>query len=130
MRTLMAILVHRIGAQRRPFLVLDVPPSPATAANRELSARAAGMRGYLMAASKTEYVFKNDSAGLTLDVDKLIHTIAEWKAEGASFCLLGYTFVLYCHVVAALRAWACDWNCPRARPSSISAGGKSFKTRR
>jgi len=103
MRALTAILSYRIGGARRPFVVLDVPPSPETASQGELSARTAGMRGYLMAATKTQYVFKNDATNLTLDVDKLVDAVEDLKAQGEPFCLLGYTYGLYRDVVTPLR---------------------------
>ena len=52
MKALAAILAHRLGGQRRPFLILDAPPEESTSADHELSARVAGMRGYLMAATR------------------------------------------------------------------------------
>lgn len=102
-RALTSILMHRIGGQRRPFIILDTPPESETVTTSELSARAAGMRGYLMAATRKEYVLKNSATGLTLDLDKLIDLVDGFKAQGTPFCVLGYTYVLYRHVVAALR---------------------------
>ena len=64
--------------------------------------RVAGMRGYLMAATKKEYVLKQAPGGLTLDVEKLLAVIDAWKAAGEPFCLLGYTYILYQHVVRPL----------------------------
>lgn len=105
MRALLAILVHLLGGQRRPFVVLDAAPSTtAGAADRELSARVAGMRGYLMASSETEYVFQKGDAGPALDVDRLIEVVGRLKSAGGPFCLLGYTYILYQYVVAPLRA--------------------------
>ncbi|MGD0899804.1 MAG: hypothetical protein ABR915_18380 [Thermoguttaceae bacterium] len=101
MRALAAILAHRLGGRRRPFLVLDAPPD-APAADRELSARVAGMRGYLLAASESEYVLRREGAGLALDRDKLLSVVQRWKAGGQPFCLLGYTYVLYQEVLRPL----------------------------
>jgi hypothetical protein len=112
MRALLAILIESIGGQRRPFVVLDAAPSSTAAADRELSARAAGMRGYLMAATSTEYVFRNDTAGLTLDVDRLLGAIEDLKSHGGPFCLLGYTYVLYRHVIVPLRDKGIRLNLP------------------
>jgi hypothetical protein len=101
MRALAAILAHRLGGRRRPFLVLDTPPDAQTA-DRELSARVAGMRGYLLAATESQYVLRREGAGLALDRDKLLATLQRWKAEGQAFCLLGYTNVLYQDVLRPL----------------------------
>jgi hypothetical protein len=102
MKALAAILLHRLGAERRPFLILDAPPDRSVAADHELSARVAGMRGYLMAATEQEYALTREGDRLVLDRDKVRETIARWTAAGKSFCLLGYTYLLYEHVVRAL----------------------------
>jgi len=102
MRALISILVHRLGGRRRPFIVLDVPPAPATA-DRELSARIAGMRGYLMAATKTEYVLRGDGDRPSLDIDKLTALVEQFRTAGEPFCLLGYTYLLYRYAVVPLR---------------------------
>ena len=102
MKALGAILSHRLGGQRRPFLILDAPPQQSMHADRQLSARVAGMRGYLMAATEQEYVLRRDGDRLLLDRDKLLATVRRWTAEGKTFCLLGYTYVLYEYVVRPL----------------------------
>jgi len=102
MKALGAILSHRLGAERRPFLLLDAPPARSGSDDRELSARVAGMRGYLMAATEQEYALTREGDRLTLDRDKMRNTIAHWTAAGKPFCLLGYTYLLYEHVVRPL----------------------------
>jgi len=102
MKALGAILSNRLGAERRPFLILDAPPTRSSAEDHELSARVAGMRGYLMAATEQQYALTRDGDLLVLDRDKVLATIARWKAAGKSFCLLGYTYLLYEHVVRPL----------------------------
>ena len=102
MRALAAILSHRIGGQRRPFIVLDAPPESAAQSDHEISARVAGMRGYLMAATRTQYVLKHNGNSLCLDIEKLRQIVNQWKAEGESFCILGYTYVLYERVIRPL----------------------------
>ncbi len=101
-RALTSILMHRIGGQRRPFVVLDAPPNATADPSRELSARAAGLRGYLMAATETHYVLEGSE--LRLDIDKLRGLIDGFRSKNTPFCLLGYTYLLYRHVVAALLA--------------------------
>ncbi len=102
MKALGAILSHRLGAERRPFLIVDAPPDRLAADDRELSARVAGMRGYLMAATEQEYALTRDGDRLVLDREKVRATIARWTSAGKSFCLLGYTYLLYEHVVRPL----------------------------
>ena len=103
MKSLAAILAHRLGAQRRPYLILDAAPEESTHADRQLSARVAGMRGYLMAATEQEYALHRDGDRLRLDREKVLAHVRQWTAEGKPFCLLGYTYVLYEYVVRPLR---------------------------
>ncbi len=102
MKALTAILSHRLGAQRRPFLVLDAPSDRSAGDDRELSARVAGMRGYLMAATEQEYALTRDGGRLVLDRDRVRGVIAHWTSSGKPFCLLGYTHLLYESVVRPL----------------------------
>ncbi len=104
MKALAAILSHRLGGQRRPFLILDAPPQEPQHADRELSARVAGLRGYLMAATEQEYALRSDGGRLLLDRARVVAAVERWAAAGTPFCLLGYTYVLYEYVVRPLRA--------------------------
>lgn len=101
-RSLTAILSHCIGGARRPFVVLDAPPGQSAASDRKLSARAAGMRGYLLAASETHYAFQADGAAPAADLSRLLQVLDELQARRVPFCLLGYTPVLYQQVVRPL----------------------------
>jgi hypothetical protein len=103
MKALGTILSHRLGGQRRPFLILDVPPEQSSHTDRELSARVAGMRGYLLAATEQQYALRRDGDQLTLDQDKVVEIVRRWTDEGKHFCLLGYTYVLYEYVVRPMR---------------------------
>jgi len=102
MRALGAILAHRLGGRRRPFLVLEAPPEAAAASDREISARVAGMRGYLLAATETQHVLRPDGGRAALDREKLVETVRQWTSGGQPFCLLGYTSVLYQQVLRPL----------------------------
>ncbi len=103
MKALGAILSHRVGGQRRPFLILDAAPEKSMHADRELSARVAGMRGYLMAATEQVYALRRDGDRLLLDRERVLTAVQRWSAEGKPFFLLGYTYLLYNCVVRPLR---------------------------
>jgi hypothetical protein len=103
MKALGAILSHRLGGQRRPFLILDAPPERSMEADRDISARVAGMRGYLMAATEQQYALRRDGDRLILERDKVAAAVERWNAEGKQFCLLGYTYILYEYVVRPMR---------------------------
>jgi len=99
-RSLAALMSVLIGPLRRPFIVLDAQPEAGT--DLELSARVAGMRGYLIMASAAHYVLESRRGELVLDVEKLRGLLCDFAAKGLPVCLLGYTYVLYRHVVAPL----------------------------
>jgi len=84
-------------------VVLDVPPEAAASSDRELSARAAGMRGYLMAATEKHYVLTGGEGAPALDADRFLQVVGQLQARGTPFCFLGYTYMLYQHVVRPLR---------------------------
>jgi hypothetical protein len=108
MKALATILTHRLGGQRRPFLILDAPPDRSSGSDHELSARVAGMRGYLMAATEQEYALRREGDRLVLDREKVRATTTRWAEQGKPFCLLGYTYLLYEQVVRPLvEASAC-----------------------
>lgn len=100
MRTLAMQLSALMGPARRPFVVLDAASTPA--ADLELSARVAGLRGYLMMASETHSVLEQSVSGLELNAARLEELLAKFRAQGTPVCLIGYTYVLYQYVVAPL----------------------------
>ncbi len=112
MKALAAILSHRIGGQRRPFAVLDAPPNSSSADDLELSARVAGMRGYLMAATEREYVLCRDGDRLRFDRDKFAEIVTRWSSQSKSFCILSYTHLLYERLVRPLHAEGVCLNLP------------------
>ena len=81
MKALAAILAHRLGAQRRPFLVLDAPSDESAQGDRQLSARVAGMRGYLMAATEREYALHRDGDRLVFDRQRVADVVRRWARK-------------------------------------------------
>lgn len=102
MRTLAVMISAMMGPARRPFIVLDAPVSQGS--DVELSARVAGMRGYLMMASETHYGLQAQDGRLEVDAEKLVELLAEFRARQVPVCLIGYTYMLYQYVVAPLAA--------------------------
>ena len=102
MKALGAILAHRLGSQRRPFLILDAQSEKSADADRELSARVAGMRGYLMAATEQEYALHRDGDRLLLDREKILaayvlyeHVVRPLREQGLRVELPPSTFVIH-----------------------------------
>jgi phenylacetate-coenzyme A ligase PaaK-like adenylate-forming protein len=100
MRTLAVMLSSMMGSTRRPFIVLDAGVSQG--ADLELSARVAGLRGYLMLASETHYVLEGREGQLELNIDKLQAVVDDLYRRQIPVCLIGYTYMLYQYVVVPL----------------------------
>jgi phenylacetate-coenzyme A ligase PaaK-like adenylate-forming protein len=100
MRTLAVMMSAMMGSTRRPFVVLDA--AAAQSGDMELSARVAGLRGYLMMASETHYALEARDGRLELDPDRLAELISGLSARRMPICLIGYTYMLYQYVVAPL----------------------------
>lgn len=100
MRTLAVMLSAMMGSTRRPFVVLDA--AAAQGADIELSARVAGLRGYLMMASETHYALDSRDGRIDLDADKLEELFSQLSARQVPVCLIGYTYMLYQYVVVPL----------------------------
>ena len=99
-RTLSVLMSAMMGSTRRPFIVLDV--AAAQDVDMELSARVAGLRGYLIMASETHYALESREGCLEVSVDRLEDLLARFRARQVPVCLIGYTYMLYQHVVAPL----------------------------
>lgn len=100
MRTLAVMLSALMGSMRRPFIVLDAGVSQG--ADMELSARVAGLRGYLMMASETHYVLEGSNGQLELNIDKLQAVLDDLCRRQIPVCLIGYTYMLYQYAVVPL----------------------------
>jgi hypothetical protein len=99
MRTLAVLMSALMGSTRRPFIVLDAGGGQGV--DVELSARVAGLRGYLMMASETHYAL-DAGDGLELNADRLETMLDSFRARQVPVCLIGYTYMLYQYVVAPL----------------------------
>jgi phenylacetate-coenzyme A ligase PaaK-like adenylate-forming protein len=100
MRCLAVMMGAMMGSKRRPFVVLDGGATQGS--DMELSARVAGLRGYLMMASETHYAL---DANLELNADKLQELFNQFHVRRLPVCIIGYTYMLYQYsVVPLLRA--------------------------
>lgn len=90
-----------IGADRRPYLVVDVPDS--TRSGVELGARGAAIRALQPFANVVEYGLTSGSQGeLTLELDKVLEFARSWR-QGAAL-VYGFTFILWKYLVKPLLA--------------------------
>ncbi|MGP0062368.1 MAG: hypothetical protein ACLQGP_02035 [Isosphaeraceae bacterium] len=102
MRSLAVLLSDLMGPARRPFIVFDVDPAVSSVVGTELSARIAGLRGYLMMASRVHHVFNVGAGEAVLDVERLGELLDGYAAARAPVCLIGLTYVFYQQVLTPL----------------------------
>jgi hypothetical protein len=99
-RALAAVLKERIGAQRRPYLVLDIPE--VAAAGEVLAARGAAVRGLASFARETTYALTRAQNGdLELDVPALERFFG--AHGGGPVLMFGFTFMVWVHVLSRLQ---------------------------
>jgi phenylacetate-coenzyme A ligase PaaK-like adenylate-forming protein len=89
-RTLSRIVSSLLGSSRVPMIVIDCE---STVSNRnQFSARAAGITGFSLFASKRFFALKDD---MSLDIEGLQKFIDENKSK--TILMFGFTFIIYQH---------------------------------
>ncbi len=90
-----SVLSSYLGADRLPFVVFDADPSLQAATPASLTARGAAIRGFLLAASRADYVMTANAAGdVSLEVG-LLPKAVEGIGSGERLCLFGFTAILH-----------------------------------
>ena len=115
------VIAEYIGHHRRPFLILDEDPA-ASASPREISARSAATRGFLLFADSVEYFLKEEDGGFHLDDEKLAKSLAEHERSGREVCLFGFTYILYARVIKRLKEAKASFRLPD-RAKIVHIGG-------
>ena len=95
------ILSGILGVKRKPFVVIDLIPSKNNSSD-ELSARYAGLSGYLIAASKKEFVLKEEDNQVSLDYLKFNEFLDEYEKKREPIVIIGYTFLIYEKLISYL----------------------------
>jgi len=87
------ILSSHLGKTRRPFFVIDFEPSSENANNNEMSARFAGMSGYLIAAKKRTYMLREIDGRVVICKEALSEL--ESTSKNGPIVVIGYTYMLW-----------------------------------
>ena len=91
------ILSNTLNKKRRPFFIVDLEPREKFNQNI-ISARYAGMSGYLMAATSKNYLLKlDDNNKIIIDFKKIIELKKIINKE--PIVLIGYTFMLWSYLL-------------------------------
>ena len=86
------ILSSHIGKSRIPFFIIDLEPSKINQ-NNEMSARYAGMSGYLIAAKKRFYMLKEINGDMVVCKESL--KALESATKEGPVVVIGYTYMLW-----------------------------------
>ena len=110
-RALVSILKEHIGAQRRPFLVVDAAESVGT--GDSLSARGAAIRGVGNFAAKTVFALDQAASGdLTPNWDRIDRFFTEYQNQPV--LLFGFTFIVWTQFVLEAERRGVSFHAPEA----------------
>lgn len=99
-KVMVKVVKDFIGADRKPFIVVDVSPDPENI--RFLGARYAAIGGYLNFASTVNYALeKQDNDNVSFNVEKTKDFIASLDKD-TPMVVFGFTYMLYAQVVKPL----------------------------
>tara|TARA_B100000242_G_C43055252_1_gene493693 strand:- start:2617 stop:3720 length:1104 start_codon:yes stop_codon:yes gene_type:complete len=97
-KALSKILSHFLDKKRRPFFIVDLEPNLKNFELNNMSARFAGMQGYLMAAKSRNYLLKTNSEGeIVFDMRVLEYLNKISKKEPP--VIIGYTYMIFSHLL-------------------------------
>jgi len=94
------VIAEYLGHHRRPFIILD--RDPASSGSREISARSAAARGFLVFADSIEYVLEESGSGVRLDEARLRAALTDHERSGREVWIFGFTFILHELVIRRL----------------------------
>lgn len=123
------ILSYIFGKKRKPFLVVDADPS-VDYKNNELSARFAGMSGYLMAASRKTYILSNSENNLDLDIDELKEILVDYSHDNQPLVMIGYTYLIFEKLLLKLESENCKISLPKDTIFVHFGGWKKLKDKK
>lgn len=99
-KVMIKVIKDFIGAERKPFIVVDVSPKPENI--KFLGARYAAIGGYLNFASDVNYALDTESdESVSFNVDKTKEFIAALDKK-TPIVVFGFTYMLYAQVVKPL----------------------------
>lgn len=91
------VLSNSIGKKRKPFFIVDIEPTESFNQST-VSARYAGMSGYLMAATSRKYLLKiNKDGKIIIDKKNIDNFLISLKKE--PIILIGYTYMLWSYLL-------------------------------
>ncbi|WP_299106342.1 acyl-CoA reductase [uncultured Winogradskyella sp.] len=125
-KVMIKVIKDFIGAERKPFIVVDVSPKPENI--KFLGARYAAIGGYLNFASDVNYALDTDSdESVSFNVDKTKAFIASLDKE-TPMVVFGFTYMLYAQVVKPLLDKGITFDLPKGSKIIHIGGWKKLES--
>ena len=96
------ILSELLGKKRKPFIIVDKNPQEFKN-NFELTARYAGLSGYLLAASSKNYLIKEVNDNSFFEINDIKKMIKFYKSRNERIVIIGYTYLIYDKLLSVLK---------------------------
>ena len=118
-----------LGANRRPFCIMDIDPSSSNAKN--LGARAAAVRGYLNFASSSNFFIDSSDQNKSLEFleAKFLEYINSLKKD-EPIVIFGFTFVIYHNVFNYLKSKNIFFSLPKGSKVIHIGGWKKLESKK
>lgn len=97
-KALSKILSFFLKKKRRPFFIVDLEPKIENFEFNNMSARFAGMQGYLMAAKSRNYLLKTNRDG-EIVIDKNVLNLLNESSKKEAPVIIGYTYMIFLYLL-------------------------------
>ena len=124
-KVMIKVVKDFIGAERKPFIVVDVSPDPKNI--KFLGARYAAIGGYLNFADKVNYALvKDDNEIINFDIEKT-KSFVEALDKNTPIVVFGFTYMLYAQVVKPLLDREINFKLPKGSKIIHIGGWKKLE---
>jgi len=124
-KVMVKVVKDFIGAERKPFIVVDLSPEPENI--MFLGARYAAISGYLNFASNVNYALKKKNNNIVaFDVDG-VNSFVDSLDNDTPIVVFGFTYMLYSQVVKPLLDKGINFNLPKGSKIIHIGGWKKLE---
>ena len=122
------VMSEFLGNHRRPFLILDEDPGKTS--NNEQTARTAATTGFVIFSNDASYLLTNNNGDLSIDLDQLTILLQEAEISKKEVTILGFTYILYHHVVRILKEKGVSFSLPKNSKVIHIGGWKKLESQK
>lgn len=125
-KAMVRVMKEFIGADRKPFVVVDVSPQPENF--QFLGARYAAIGGYLNFASEVAYALELDQQGIASFQEQKIEQYIQSQLNNDPMVVFGFTYILFSYVVKTLSAKNSSLKLPKGSKIIHIGGWKKLES--